>query len=107
MIIPNGTIEFITKTGSGVDAQGYPVKGVKEYLNPIPCQYIFNGYNQLSSSSGEAFTRQRYTILLEHANVEGFTERIRLKNKAGKEVGEFSIEMVEPLDAVCQTKIIV
>lgn len=107
MIIQNGTIEVKQKTGGGINPDtGYPNKPGSVYWGePIPCQYSANKRNNLGRVNGEHFTVAQYEILIEQ---QPFTaEQIRLKDIAGKSVGEFSIMQVEPLDAVCELRILV
>lgn len=107
MIIPNGTIEFIKNTGGGLDSNGYPVAPTVKYGCPIPCQYTPNNHNYLAESNGEAYTKASYSILVEHLKPCKKTERLRLKDKWGRTVREFSVLEFEPLDAVSQVRIIV
>lgn len=109
MIIPNGTIEFITNTAGGLDKDGYPVKSGTTYGPVIPCQYIANNRNTLGRSNGEAFIKANYQILIEWLDykADGKTERLRLKSRSGVEIGEYSVMNIEPLDAVCQVRILV
>ena len=107
MIIQNGTIETKTKTGGGIDATtGHPKKPTSSaWSTPIPCQYIPNSHNNLGVSTGQHFTQASYTVLIEE---QAFTaEQIRLKDMAGNTVGEFSVLSVEPLEAVCEIKILI
>lgn len=64
MIIQNGTIEFKTKTGGGIDPEtGYPVKPSSElWGEPVPCQFRATKYNQLSIIKGEHVTLASYEI---------------------------------------------
>ena len=106
MIIANGTIEIKTKTGGGIDpVTGYPVAPSVGWGEPIPCQYRANKYSNRGKSNGEAFTVASYEILIEEQPFE--SEVLRLRDKAGKEVGEFPIIEVEPLEAVTQIRITV
>lgn len=110
MIIQNGTIEVKTKVGgSGIDpATGFPVRPTDAvYGKPIPCQYSANQYNQLGRVRGESFTIANYTILIEQPALSFVAEQIRLKDMAGKTIGDFSIMSVEPLEAVCELRITV
>ena len=92
MIIQNGTIEVKRKTGGGIDPE-------------IPCQYSANKYNQLGRVNGEHFTTAQYSVLIEE---QQFTaEQVRLKDRAGNVVGEFSVISVEPLEAVSELRIMV
>lgn len=107
MIIPNGTIEAKRKTGGGIDPEtGYPVKPSSvDWGDPIPCQYSANKHDWLGRVNGEHFTTAQYTVLIEEQPFAA--EQIRLKNLAGDIVGEFSIMQVEPLEAVCELRILV
>lgn len=107
MIIQNGTIEVKQKTGGGINPEtGYPNKpGSVSWGDPIPCQYSANKRNNLGKVNGEHFTVAQYEILIEQQPFT--TEQIRLKDLAGDTVGEFSIIQVEPLDAVCELRILV
>ena len=101
MIIQNGTIEFKTKTAGGIDPEtGYPVKPSSvAWGEPVPCQFKAKKFNQLGIIKGEHFTVASYEILIE--------EQLRLKDLSGKEIGTFSIIQAEPLEAVCEVRILV
>lgn len=107
MIIQNGHIQMKCKSGGGIDLEtGYPVKPTSTWGKPIPCQYTANKYNNLGKSeSGVAFTAAQYSILVEEQPLQG--EQLRLTDLCGNEVGEFSIMEVEPLEAVCELRIMV
>ena len=107
MIIENGTIEVKNKTGGGgIDPEtGFPVKAQSSWGNPIPCQFIPNRSNRLGIVSGEHFSIAHYTVLIEERNFNA--EQIRLKDRSGKILGEFSIMQVEPLEAVCEIKLMI
>lgn len=108
MIIENGTIELKQKTsGGGIDpTTGYPHKPTSVgWGNPIPCQYSTNKYNNLGRVNGEHFKTAEYSILIEDQPFD--TEQLRLKDRSGNVVGEFSIIQVEPLEAVCEIRIFV
>ena len=55
MIIQNGTIEFKTKTVSGIDPEtGYPVKPSSvAWGEPVPCQFKAKKFNQLGIIKAE------------------------------------------------------
>ena len=108
MIIENGTIELKQKTsGGGVDpTTGYPHSPASVgWGNPIPCQYMANKYTNLGRVNGEHFTTAGYAILIEEQPIDA--EQLRLKDRAGSIVGAFSIIKVEPLEAVCEIRILV
>lgn len=106
MIIQNGTIEIKQKTAGGIDlTTGHAVKSASAWGDPIPCQYIPNSHNFLGVASGQHYTQASYTVLIEE---QPFTaEQIRLKDMDGNTVGEYSVLSIEPLQAVCEVKIIV
>jgi hypothetical protein len=108
MIIENGTIELKQKaTAAGIDPEtGYPVKPeAATWGDPIPCQYYANKYSNLGRVNGEHFTTAEYTVLIELQPFDA--EQIRLKDRQGNEVGEFSVIQTEPLEAVCELRILV
>ena len=106
MIIANGTIELKQKSGGGIDPEtGYPVKPSVTWGDPIPCQYTANKYDNLGRANGEHFKVAEYSVLIEEQPVD--TEQLRLKDRDGNVVGEFSIIQAELLEAVCEMKILV
>lgn len=105
MIIANGTIEVKSKTVGGLNKKGYPQKAEATWGEPIPCQYIPNKHNKLGVVNGEHFTVAQYTVLIEEQEFNA--EQIRLKDRTGKELGEFSIMSVEPLEAVCEIRLLI
>lgn len=108
MIIANGTIEAKLKQGGGIDpVTGYPVKPSDvSWGDPIPCQYSATKYNKLGqTTNGEHYTVAQYTVLIEEQPFDA--EQLRLKDRDGEVVGEFSVIEVEPLDAVCELRIFI
>lgn len=107
MIITNGTIELLTKTGGGIDpTSGYPLATTETWGAPVPCQYVASRCNlQGRTSQGESYTAASYTILVEEQPIAG--EQLRLKDADGTAIGEYSIIQVERLSAVGQTRITV
>lgn len=107
MIIANGTIEFKVKTAGGIDpTTGYAVPSTCEWGEKIPCQYLVNNLNLQSRTNNEHYTQKGYTIYIEQPEPVA-AEQLRLCDRDGNEIGEFSIFSIDQLDAVCQTKIIV
>ena len=107
MTIQNGTIEVKGKTGGGIDPEtGYAKNPTFSWSDPIPCQWTANNYDKLGRVNGEHFTVAHFSVLIEEQPFEG-VEQVRLKDLAGKELGEFSIMQIEPLEAVCQLRILV
>lgn len=109
MIIENGTIEFKEKNPGTIDPEtGYPTKSTAVAWGvPIPCQYLPNSRNNLGRIKGERFTTAKYTVLIEEQPLPE-SEQIRLTDKSGKELGEFSlIAPPEALEAVGEIKILI
>lgn len=106
MIIANGTIQVKQKKAHGIDpVTNYPLPVEVSWSDPIPCQYTPNKYNKLGVVNGEHFTVAQYTVLIEEQAFEA--NQIMLIDKYGKCLGEFSIMQIEPLEAVCEIKIII
>lgn len=107
MIIPNGTIQVKRKTAGGIDpATGYPVASTAEWGEPVPCQWAANKFDRLGRVRGEHFTVASFSVLIEWRPLGG-VEQVRLRDLSGRELGEFSIMSVEPLEAVGQLRIMV
>ena len=109
MIIENGTIEFKEKTAGKIDPEtGYPAKPTAVgWGEPIPCQFLPNNRNNLGRVNGERFTTATYTVLLEEQPLPD-SEQLRLKDRMGKELGEYSlIAPPEAMEAVCEIKLLI
>ena len=107
MIIANGTIEIKKKQVAEIDpATGYAVAPTAvSWGRPIACQYSALSYNKLARSNGEPHTSAQYNILIEQRPFNA--EQIRLRDRYGNIIGEYSVIQMEPLDAVCEIRIIV
>lgn len=105
MIIPNGTIKVKTKVSGGIDpSTGHPIHSSSvSFGDPIPCQYIVNKYNALATSNGEHITASSYQVLIDEQTFDA--EQIRLTDDTGNVIGDFSIQQIEPLKAVCEIRI--
>lgn len=109
MIIENGTIEFKEKTAGKIDPEtGYPTKPTAVgWGEPIPCQFLPNNRNNLGRVNGERFTTATYTVLLEEQELPE-SEQIRLMDRDGKNLGEFSlIAPPEYLEAVGEIRLLI
>ena len=107
MIIENGTIEVKVKTATGIDPEtGHPRKPSEAaWSDPIPCQWLPNRHDKRGRVNGEHFTIASYEVLIEEQPFEA--EQVRLKDRAGKSLGDYSIISVEPLEAVCELRILI
>lgn len=109
MVIENGTIEFKEKTPGMIDPEtGYPIKPTAVgWGKPIPCQFLPNNRNNLGRVNGERFTTATYTVLLEEQELPE-SEQIRLTDRSGKNLGEFSlIAPPEYLEAVGEIRLLI
>ena len=106
MVIQNGTIQFKTKSATGINPEtGYPDKPTEAWGEPIPCQYQANNNSLKGRTNGEAFHIASYEILIDEQPYE--SEQLRLRDDNGKVIGEFSVIDIKPLSAICQVKILV
>lgn len=108
MIIANGYIEFKRKVaGGGISpTTGHPIKvDAYSYGAPLACQYIANKQDNLGVIQGEHFRVAIYEILIEERTID--SELLRLSDANGNVIGEYSILSVEPLQAVCEVRILV
>jgi hypothetical protein len=106
MIICNGTIQVKIKSGGGFDEEGNPIKVEETFGEIIPCHIRPLRYNNLAfSGSGSNYINASYEVLIEIKDFQ--CERIKLINRYGKDLGEYSVISAENLEAVCATKIIV
>ncbi len=110
MIIQNGYIQIREDrefSDDGLDPEtGYPLSTYDEVFGkPIPCQYIATAYNFQGRVGTEHVIKSKYSILIDREEFK--SERIKLTNLKGDILGVFSILQIEPLEAVCQTRIFV
>lgn len=87
---------------------GYPTKATEVgWSKPIPCQFIPNNRTNLGRVNGERFTTATYTVLIEEQPLPS-SEQIRLTERSGKVLGEFSlIAPPEALEAVGEIRILI
>ena len=106
MIIRNGTIEVQNLAGGGIDPEtGFPTTGTSSWGEPVPCQFSPVKQDYRSTVNGEPSRELTFSILIEG---RPFTaDRLRLRDDLGTFSREFSIESVEHLEAVGQTRITV
>lgn len=106
MIIANGHICAIRKTGGGIDpATRHPVAPSVSYGSPVLCQFRPASLNLQSKSFGEPNKKASYEILIEGSWDEE-CEQIRLY-RGDRIVAEAPVISIEELTAVCQTRLII
>lgn len=110
MIIQNATIVFKLPEVTEIDPEtGYRSEpSHASWSEPHACQVKAVRFNQLAKTShgGEAFTSASYEVFIEE-DVPCPSERVKLVDLSGRELGEFSIISLEPLEAVCEMRILV
>lgn len=112
MIIADAFLQFIHPEGEGggVDAKGHPLRRTPVYGPAVYCQMLPRSVDRTARSmQGEAFTRQSYELLVEQPLPRGVVPsgQLRLTARGGREIGEFPVLAMEPLDAVCQIRILI
>lgn len=102
MIIENGTIEFKVQEAGAIDPEtGYRIKpSSASWSDPHPCNIKVSRMNLLAKAKeGESYTQHAYEVTLED-HVEITSGRCRLSDDKGRIIGEFSVSLIEPLEAV-------
>ena len=109
MIIQDGTMEFKTQVAGVIDPEtGYRSQPVSaSWCDPMPCNIQTAKENLLAKAlGGEHFTEISYEVCVEE-DTPTPSERVRLKDTTGKDLGEFSVQKIIPLEAVAMKKILV
>jgi hypothetical protein len=109
MIIANGTIEIKIKGAMEQDsATGFYAPTQSTWGTPIACQYTLSNSTLDVQSNGESYTTAHYSILIEECRLPEAFEQLRLKDNAGRVIGEFSLLSVpEVLAAVGQIRLLI
>jgi hypothetical protein len=103
MIIENGTICTKIKTGGGL-VNGNPVRPFENWSDPIPCNIKINQHNNKGKVDGNTFKVASYVVLIETGAFDA--DMVKLE-RDGRGLGEFSVQSIDPLDAVGAIKITV
>lgn len=99
MIIENGTIQVIGKTGGGM-VGGKPVPVQTVLGDPIPCNFKVNSYEKRGFYVDGVFTQAAYIILIEEQPFNPCT--FLLKDVRGNTLGTYTVHEkgIQYLDAV-------
>ena len=103
MIIVNGTLRVKIKT-DGELINGNPVRQSENWNVPIPCSIKINQRNNKGKVDGNTFKVASYEILIDE---QPFDAAIIKLMREGEDLGEFSIQAIDPLSAVGAIKITV
>lgn len=109
MVIQNGTIEFAIQEVGAIDPEtGYRSKpSPASWGDPIACNIQTVKLNKLARTATDGrFTEKSYEVFVED-DTPITSERVRLKDLSGKELGIFSVSQVVPLEAVGMIRILV
>ncbi len=104
MIIENGTIRIVSKTGGGL-VNGNPVAATETLSDPIPCNFTVNQNDHLGRYEGGTFTQAKYVVLVDTCDFQA--EYIVLATVRGVQLGRFRVQDIQYLDVVGNVKITV
>lgn len=108
MIIGNGSIQILHKSVEGLDGNGFPIVSEDELGCPIPCQFRANYYSNMGKSDNAgAFVTASFEIMIDLPEEPFEYEQIRLNDKFGRKLGDYSIISATPLAVVGLLRIIV
>jgi len=105
MIIVNGVIQRKVQTGGGIDTNGNPARPSFVWDNPVECHIKVNKRDNLGKQNGNTFTVASYEIIIEPQAFDA--DVIKITDKSGTDLGEFSVISIEHLEAVETVKILV
>ena len=104
MIIVNGTIQVLGKSGGGVDSNGDPIKSTQTSGNKIDCNFKLKTDKKFSYDIGESKV-STYEILIDMQEFNA--TQIRMSNSRGDNIGEFEVLNISYLDTAQRVKITV
>lgn len=104
MIIENGTLQTIEKTGGGM-IDGRPAKVEEVISSPIPCNIRTITHNHKGKTIDGVFTQASFDVLIDVPTFSA--ERVILTNNRGVCLGEFRVQDIQHLDSVNAVKITV
>ncbi len=107
MIIENGTLQVVEKTGGGM-VNGKPVPVVETVGSPIPCNMKTLQDNKRGKTIDSVFTQSSYEVLVDTLAIPHFTaDKIILTDNRGVVKGTFRVQDIQHLDEVQAVKITV
>ena len=99
----NGTLQYKTVTGGGLDENGDPIPVNATWSEIIEC-FIGPNINKRKYKD-RTFSMPTYEILIDMQPFD--SAMIKLTTKRGKEMGEFQVQAIQFLDVVKRVKITV
>lgn len=107
MIITNGTLQIVRKTGGGM-AHGRPVHVVETPGAPVSCNIKTLQDNKRGKIIDNVFTQASFEVLIDSLDCPIFTdETVVLTDNRGSVIGKFQVQDVQHLDCVDAVKITV
>lgn len=103
-MIYNGTVQFATQMGGGLDENHDPIPVSIKWSNPQPCNIRPVRLNLLAIVDGNRYRDASYEVLTTIRSTG--TQRIKLERQ-GVSFGEFEVISEEPLQYVGMLKLIV
>ncbi|MDR1197534.1 MAG: hypothetical protein LBK94_00785 [Prevotellaceae bacterium] len=104
VIVVNGIIYPIIKTGGGIDENGNPAQPSETFGEPIPCRIKTNKRNNLGKVDGNRFVVASYEVLID---IQPFSANKVKLERLGNNLGNFSVISTDPLDVVKAIRILV
>lgn len=104
MIVENGTIQGMKVVGGGLDGNGNPIPTSTTWSDPIACNIKTLKSDNLGRYNGNTFTIASYEVLVDDLCFSAPKVMITMN---GNLLGEFQVMSIEPLNAVCLSKITV
>lgn len=93
-------------SGNGLDADGNPIKGVPDCSDPIPCHVKTVTDNRRGVYEDGKFRQASFDVLLEQP-AEPFTAKVVRLIRYGEELGEFTVQCVEPVTMLGRIRVTV
>ena len=106
MIIVNGYIQVKVKTGGGM-LNGRPKPVTVTMSDPIPCNWKANKWDKKGKTVDGVFTQAQFEILVELQDFTAETVTLYDTTVTERNLGEFTVQSIEPLAATGATKITV
>lgn len=107
MIIENGTLQVVEKTGGGM-VNGKPVPVIETVGIPIPCNIKTLQDNKRGKTIDSVFTQSSYEVLIDTLSIHHFTaDKVILTDNRGVIKGTFQVQDIQHLDEVQAVKITV
>lgn len=107
MIVANGTLQTVVKTGGGME-HGKPIPVKEVVSDPIPCNIKTVTDNKKGKIIDNVFTQSSYEVLIDLYDVPCFkAETVILTDNRDDVIGKFQVQDVQHLDFIGAVKVTV